>query len=55
MDSHDEPADEQPQESEDVELQEDEGALEEESEDSEEYVIDSNNADGVRLNSDKKD
>lgn len=54
-DSHDEPADEQPQESEDVELQEDEGALEEESEDSEEYVIDSNNADGVRLNSDKKD
>ncbi len=54
-DSHEESADEQPQESEDVELQEDEGALEEESEDSEEYVIDSNNADGVRLNSDKKD
>ena len=55
VDSHEESADEQPQESEDVELQEDEGALEEESEDSEEYVIDSNNADGVRLNSDKKD
>ena len=51
VDSHEESADEQPQESEDVELQEDEGALEE----SEEYVIDSNNADGVRLNSDKKD
>ena len=55
VDSHEESADEQPQESEDVELQEDEGALEEESEDSEEYVIDSNNADGVRLNSDKND
>jgi archaetidylserine synthase len=55
VDSHEESADEQPQESEDVELQEDEGALDEESEDSEEYVIDSNNADGVRLNSDKKD
>lgn len=55
VDSHEESADEQPQESEDVELQEDEGALEEESEDSEEYVIDSTNADGVRLNSDKKD
>lgn len=55
VDSHEESADEQPQESEDVELQEDEGALEEESEDSEEYVIDSNNADGVRLNSNKKD
>ena len=55
VDSHEESADEQPQESEDVELQEDEGALEEEREDSEEYVIDSNNADGVRLNSDKKD
>lgn len=55
VDSHEDSADEQPQESEDVELQEDEGALEEESEDSEEYVIDSNNADGVRLNSDKKD
>ena len=43
------------QESADGELQQDDDALEEETEDSEEYVIDSTNADGVRLNSDKKD
>ena len=43
------------QESADGELQQDDDALEEETEDSEEYVIDSTNADGVRLNSDKND
>ena len=62
-DSHEEPADDElqvsedsdAQESADGELQQDDDALEEETEDSEEYVIDSTNADGVRLNSDKND